>query len=141
MHRFRAPYRRVLPPPPRVPARGWWRSPDWRWGRSTRSPGRPASAAIRGMGSLSPWTLPSLVELLGLSRDEVRIVNPSSFEMVALGGLIGLFDGLALGVGEGITAGTQQKFFRAVGAGAITGLLGGVVGLACGQWFYQTILS
>jgi len=93
---------------------------------------------LGAIGGFIGW---ALVELLGLSRDEVRAVDPSSFQMAALGGVIGMFDGLALGVGEGITAGTQPKFLRAVGWGAVTGLLGGILGLWVGQQFYQTMLS
>src|SRR5205823_5366526 len=37
--------------------------------------------------------------------------------------------------------GTTPKFQRAVVTGCITGLLGGIVGLSIGQWFYQTMLS
>jgi pSer/pThr/pTyr-binding forkhead associated (FHA) protein len=102
-----------------------------------------AARVLRGLvlGAIGGFLGWAFVELLGLSRDEVRVVNPSSWDVAALGGLIGLFDGLALGIGEGITAGTKPKFLRAVGVGAATGVLGGIVGLACGQWFYQTLLS
>ena len=77
---------------------------------------------LGAIGGFLGW---AVVELLGLSRDEVRVVNPSSWDVAALGGLIGLFDGLALGIGEGITAGTKSKFLRAVGVGAATGVLAG----------------
>lgn len=65
----------------------------------------------------------------------------SSAGIAVLGATIGLMDGLALGVGEGITAGTQPKFMRALGAGAATGLLGGVLGLWVGQRVYEALLS
>jgi pSer/pThr/pTyr-binding forkhead associated (FHA) protein len=102
-----------------------------------------AARVLRGLvfgaiGGLLGW---ALVELLGLSRDNVRVVHMYSWDFVALGAVIGMMDGAALGVSEGITAGTQAKFQRAVLMGAVTGILGGVLGLECGQRFYQTLLS
>lgn len=100
-----------------------------------------AARVLRGLvlgaiGGFLGWVL---VEALRLSPDRVQSVSP--FDVAVFGAVIGLMDGLALGVGEGITAGTQPKFVRAVGIGAVTGLFGGVLGLTFGQWFYATLLS
>jgi pSer/pThr/pTyr-binding forkhead associated (FHA) protein len=102
-----------------------------------------AARVLRGLvfGAIGGFLGWALVELLGLSPDNVRVVDPNAWRFVALGGVIGLMDGLALGVSEGITSGTQTKFQRAVLMGAVTGTLGGVLGLECGQRFYQTLLG
>lgn len=102
-----------------------------------------AARVLRGLilgaiGGFLGWVL---VEAFGLTHDNDRVVNPYSWDFVALGAVIGMTDGLALGVSEGIAAGTKAKFQRAAGVGAVTGLLGGVLGLSCGQWFYQTLLA
>jgi pSer/pThr/pTyr-binding forkhead associated (FHA) protein len=91
---------------------------------------------LGGIGGFLGWVL---VEFLRLSPDNVKIADPNT--VAIFGAIIGLLDGLALGVGEGITAGTKPKFQRAVGIGAVTGLVGGFFGLECGQWFYQTMLT
>lgn len=100
-----------------------------------------AARVLRGLvlGAIGGFLGWFLVETLRLSPDERRLVTRS--EVAILGAVIGCLYGLALGVGEGITAGTRSKFTRAVGFGAVTGLLGGVLGLVCGQEFYQTLLT
>src|SRR5438477_7704624 len=100
-----------------------------------------AARVLRGLvlGAIGGFIGWALVELLGLSRDNSSAVSWQT--VLTLGAVIGLAYGMALGVGEGITAGTSTKFKRAVGIGAITGTLGGILGLAFGQWFYQTLLS
>jgi pSer/pThr/pTyr-binding forkhead associated (FHA) protein len=91
---------------------------------------------LGAIGGLLGW---ALLELLGLSNDEARQVDWT--QTTALGAVVGLMYGLALGVGEGITAGTKSKFQRAVGTGAVMGLLGGVAGLVIGQFFYGSLLA
>jgi pSer/pThr/pTyr-binding forkhead associated (FHA) protein len=102
-----------------------------------------AARVFRGLvlGAIGGFLGWGLVELLGLSQDEAQRVSLYAPTFIALGAVIGLFDGLALGVNEGITAGTTQKFQRAVGYGAVTGLLGGWLGLTVGQIFYQNLLA
>jgi pSer/pThr/pTyr-binding forkhead associated (FHA) protein len=100
-----------------------------------------AARVLRGLvlgaiGGFLGWVV---VEVLQLSPDQVQNVSPVA--VAVFGAVIGLIDGLALGIGEGLTAGTQPKFMRAVGIGAATGLFGGILGLSFGQWFYSTMLS
>ena len=100
-----------------------------------------AARVLRGLvlGAIGGFLGWILVEALGLSRDDSSVVN--WLNVLALGAVVGFMYGLALGVGEGITAGTSLKFRRAAGFGAITGTLGGILGLAFGQYFYQTMLA
>jgi pSer/pThr/pTyr-binding forkhead associated (FHA) protein len=100
-----------------------------------------AARVLRGLvlGAIGGFLGWFLVEALRLSPEQSQYVSKE--QVAVFGALIGCLDGLALGVGEGITSGTRSKFMRAVGFGAVTGLLGGVLGLSAGQKFYETLLS
>ncbi|MBI3910237.1 MAG: FHA domain-containing protein [Armatimonadetes bacterium] len=60
----------------------------------------------------------------------------NAWRVPVVGALLGLCIGTSLGVGEGILAGTQTRFWRATAIGATVGIIGGWLGISFGQYLF-----
>jgi pSer/pThr/pTyr-binding forkhead associated (FHA) protein len=99
-----------------------------------------SARVLRGLvlGALGGFLGWFIVELFPyLVSDERRNVDMRA--VAILGATVGGFMGLALGVSEGIAAGTKSKFLRAAGLGALFGVAGGLIGLYMGQILYTSL--